>query len=133
MRQAKLFSQKVNQWEVLVTSMAARLDEFEWMRPLYEELLELVGQLRTLVVEQEAARADFHATIARRQEKEKQGVELHGRIAAHLKAYFGFRNELLRQFGLNPLPRITRNKPDEGPVTTELVAADESETEEDQA
>ncbi|HET9225830.1 MAG TPA: hypothetical protein VFR31_04145 [Thermoanaerobaculia bacterium] len=131
MRQAKLFSQKINQWEVLVASMAARLDEFEWMRPLYEELLELVGQLRALVIEQEAARADFHARIARRQEKEKQGVELSGRIAAHLKAYFGFRNEQLRQFGLNPLPRVIRQKPDEGPVTTETVASDESETEED--
>lgn len=131
MRKAKLFSQKVNEWEVLVTSMAARLDELEWMRPLYEELLELVGRLKAIVVEQEAARADFHHKIALRHEMERQGVELKGRIAAHLKAYLGFRNEQLRQFGLNPLPRFTRHKPDEGPVTTETVAPAESDTEAD--
>lgn len=113
MRQAKLYSQNVNSWDVLVSSLEARLGELDWLRPLYEELLALVAELRGLVVEQEAARAQFHDLIARRQKLEKRGLELRGRIAAHLKAHLGFRNEQLRQFGLNPLPRVIRRSGEE--------------------
>lgn len=117
MLRAKVYSQKVNSWDVLVSSLEARIPEVEWLRPLYEELVELVAEMRSVVVEQEAARAEFHEKVAKRQELERQGVDLRGRIAAHLKAYFGFRNEQLRQFGLTPLPRVIHRKSDEGPVT----------------
>lgn len=130
---ARIYSQRINDWEVLVTSLEARLPEVEWMRPLYEELLELVAELRSVVLEQEAARAQFHDRVSTRLRLEEQGVELRGRIAAHLKAHLGFRNEQLRQFGLNPLPRIARRGTVEEPdvPAPEAVKPAEPDVEED--
>jgi hypothetical protein len=112
----KAYSGKINAWEVLVTSLLARLAEWPFLEPLYNELVALVADLRVLVLQQEAARAQFHEAIGRRQEMERRGADLRTRLAAHLKAQLGFRNDQLRQFGLNPLPRATRRKIEEEPL-----------------
>ncbi len=78
------------------------------------------------MLQQEAARAQYHEAIGNRQEMERRGVELRTRIAAHLKAQLGFRNDQLRQFGLNPLPRATRRKIEEEPLP-EITALSEVE------
>jgi hypothetical protein len=126
MRQAKLYSGRINSWDVLVSSLLAKLAEWPFIEPLYNELLALVADLRVLVVQQEAARAQFHEAIGRRQEMERRGADLRTRIAAHLKAQLGFRNDQLRQFGLNPLPRATRRKIEEEPLP-EITAPSEVE------
>ena len=112
MRRTTLYSTKVESWDVLVSSLQAKLAEMPFLQPFFDELMELIGAIRALVVDQEAARASFHDAVAKRLELERKGVELRSRIAAHLKAQYGFRNEQLRQFGLNPLPRVTRNSGD---------------------
>lgn len=124
MRLAKLYSEKINSWDVLVSSLLAKLEEWPFLLPLYNELLTLVADLRVLVVQQEAARAQFHEAIGKRHEMEDRGVELRTRIAAHLKAQLGFRNDQLRQFGLNPLPRVTRRKTEEEPPLPEITAVE---------
>jgi hypothetical protein len=116
MRNSKLYSGRINSWDVLVSSLLARLPEWPFLQPLYNELLALVADLRVLVLQQEAARAQFHEAIGRRQEMERRGADLRARLAAHLKAQLGFRNDQLRQFGLNPLPRATRRKIEEEPL-----------------
>ncbi len=121
-----LYSEKINSWEVLVSSLLAKLAEWPFLLPLYNELLALVADLRVVVLQQEAARAQLHEAVGRRQELERRGAELRTRLAAHLKAQLGFRNDQLRQFGLNPLPRATRRKIEEEP-TTEITAVSEVE------
>ncbi|HEX5717927.1 MAG TPA: hypothetical protein VF179_17340 [Thermoanaerobaculia bacterium] len=128
MRHSKVYSGKINSWDVLVSSLLARLAEWPFLEPLYNELLALVADLRVLVLQQEAARAQFHEAIGRRQEMERRGVELRTRIAAHLKAQLGFRNDQLRQFGLNPLPRATGRKIEEVPLP-EITAPSDVEAE----
>lgn len=128
MRLAKLYSEKVNSWDVLVSSLQLKIDEWPFLRPLYDELVALVADLRVLVVQQEAARAQFHEAIGKRQDMEKRGVELRARIAAHLKAQLGFRNDQLRQFGLVPLARVVRRKAEEEPVEV-TAAAEEGDSE----
>ena len=122
MRLAKLFSSKINSWDVLVSSLLAKLEGWPFLVPLYNELLELVSESRAVVLQQEAARAQYHAAIEKRQDLERRGADLRTRIAAHLKAQLGFHNEQLRQFGLNPLPRVIRRGIDEGPLPE--IAAD---------
>jgi hypothetical protein len=132
MRQSRLYSGKVNSWDVLVTSLQARLEEWPFMQPLYDELLSLVSESRGIVLQQEAARAQFHEAIGKRQDLERRGAELRTRIAAHLKAQLGFRSEQLRQFGLSPLR--TRRKPVEEEVKAKRSARpadDEAEAEAD--
>lgn len=127
----RVYSQRITEWDVLVASLEARLPELEWMRPLYEELVELVAELRSIVVEQEAARAQFHDQVSRRMVVEREGVELRGRIAAHLKAHLGFRNDQLRQFGIDPLPRVVRRRSEPDEETPESVKPAEPDVEED--
>ena len=127
MRQSRLYSGKVNEWDVLVTSLQAKLGEWPFMQPLYDELLGLISESRAVVLQQEAARAQFHEAIGKRRELEKRGAVLRTRIASHLKAQLGFKNEQLRQFGLSPAR--TRRKPgvEEAkttrPATPEAAAA----------
>lgn len=135
MLRSRLYSGKVNAWDVLVTSLEARLEEWPFMRPLYDELLGLVAEARAIVVQQEEARARFHEAIGKRQELEKRGVELRTRIAAFLKAQLGFRNEQLRKFGLSPQSRA-RRKPVEEEVKAvkakrQAAPAEEAEAEAD--
>ena len=128
MRNSKVYSERINSWDVLVSSLLAKLAEWPFLVPLYNELLALVADLRVLVLQQEAARAQYHEAIGNRQEMERRGVELRTRIAAHLKAQLGFRNDQLRQFGLNPLPRATRRKIEEVPLP-EITAPSDVEAE----
>jgi hypothetical protein len=122
MRSARMYSAKVESWDVLVSSLQAKLAEMPFLQPFFNELMELIAAIRAVVVEQEAARASFHDAVGKRVELERKGVELRSRIAAFLKAQYGFRNEQLRQFGLNPLPRVTRNSGDTQIPTPEAPA-----------
>ena len=126
----RVYSQRITEWDVLVASLEARLPELEWMRPLHQELVDLVAELRSTVLEQEAARARFHDQVSRRMVVESRGVELRGRIAAHLKAHLGFRNDQLRQFGIDPLPRTRRRVEEPDGQTPEAVKPAERNLEE---
>lgn len=117
MRNARMYSSKVESWDVLVSSLQAKLAEMPFLQPFFDELMELITEIRAMVVDQEAARASYHEAVGKRQELEKKGVELRSRIAAFLKAQYGFRNEQLRQFGLNPLPR-TRTRTEDTQIPT---------------
>lgn len=112
MQNARLYSGKLNSWEVLASSVAAKLDQMPFLQPFYDELMVLIAESRAVVLEQEAARAQFHVAIGKRKDLERRGEEMRIRVSAHLKAQFGFRNDELRQFGVNPLPRITRRSTD---------------------
>ena len=132
--QAKLYSGRITVWDVLVKTLEARVEEWSFLKPLYQELLALVEESKAIVVQQEAARAQLHDAISKRRALEKRGAELRTRLAAHLKAQLGFRSEQLRQFGLNPLVR-SRRQPAEEEVKSKKSArptpAEETETEAD--
>ena len=115
MRKAKTYSGRIESWEVLADSLVAKLDQMPFLQPFHEELMNLIVETRSVMLEQEAARAQFHVAVGKRQNLELRGVEMHSRIAAHLKAQLGFRNDQLREFGLNPLARSTRRKTEEEP------------------
>lgn len=132
--QVKQYSGKITAWDVLVKTLETKVEEWSFLRPLYQELLALVEESKAIVVQQEAARAQLHDSIGKRRALEKRGAELRTRLAAHLKAQLGFRNEQLRQFGLSPLVR-TRRQTGEEEVRSKKAArpalADETETEAD--
>lgn len=124
MRNAKVYSGRIESWEVLASSLQIKLDTMPFLQPFYDELISLIAESRSVVLEQEAARAQFHAAVGKRLDLEHRGMEIRSRIAAHLKAQFGFRNDELRQFGLNPLPRVARRKTDAEVVPPVEIAAD---------
>lgn len=124
MRNTKMYSTKVNAWEVLVSSLMAKLGQMPFLEVFLAQLTTIIASARSAVLEQEAARAQFHAAIGKRQEIEREGEEIRGRIAAYLKGHYGFRNDELREFGLNPLPRQVR-RPATQPPPVEDAAAEE--------
>lgn len=131
--QVKLYSGRITAWDMLVKTLEARVEEWSFLRPLYQELLALVEESKAIVMQQEAARAQLHEAISKRRALEKRGAELRTRLAAHLKAQLGFRSEQLRQFGLNPVRN--RRQPAEEEVKSKKSArpatTEETETEAD--
>ena len=110
MRSANSFASKVTSWEILATNLQPHLQGMPHLQGFYEQLLVLSLLARGLDSQQESARAQARELTRRRQEAEREGENLRARIAAHLRATFGFTSEQLVQFGINPRPRATRRR-----------------------
>ncbi|HWN42194.1 MAG TPA: hypothetical protein VNW71_08225 [Thermoanaerobaculia bacterium] len=108
MRSANSFASKVTSWEILATNLQPYLEGMPHLQAFYEQLLALSLLARGLDGQQESARAQARELTRRRQEAEREGENLRARIAAHLRATFGFTSEQLIQFGINPRPRVAR-------------------------
>lgn len=106
MRRAVSFSIKVNNWNLMKTSLEPRLGELPpQLRPIQEELANLVTEGQILESDQENARKQLTEFVRRRQELEKRGEDIRRRAAALLRGTFGFTSEELIPFGVNPAPR----------------------------
>jgi hypothetical protein len=108
MRSANSFASKVTSWEILATNLQPYLEGMPHLQGFYEQLLVLILLARGLDSQQESARAQARELTRRRQEAEREGENMRSRIAAHLRATFGFTSEQLVQFGINPRPRVVR-------------------------
>lgn len=112
MRSANSFASKTTSWELLATNIQPYLQEMPHLQGFYDHLQALRGKAAELDSQQEAARAQARELTRLRQEVEREGENLRARIAAHLRATFGFTSEQLIKFGINPRPRATRRRPE---------------------
>lgn len=124
MRRANDFARKIINWVLLATGLQPHLPEMPHLQSFYEQLLELIEEAKQLDTQQEAARGQLRELTRRRQDVEGRGENLRARIAAHLRATFGFTSEQLVQFGINPRPRVTRRRQEPEPEQPENVSPD---------
>ena len=108
MRSANSFASKTTSWEILTAGVEPYLPEMPYLQGLYDQLQGLRVRAAELDSQQEAARALARELTRLRQEVEREGENLRARIAAHLRATFGFTSEQLIKFGINPRPRVAR-------------------------
>ncbi|MEA2561748.1 MAG: hypothetical protein QOH06_3252 [Acidobacteriota bacterium] len=110
MRSANSFAAKVTSWELLATNLQPHLAVMPHLQAFYEQMLALILLARELDGQQESARAQARELTHQRQEVERDGENLRARVAAHLRATFGFTSEQLVQFGINPRARVGRRR-----------------------
>lgn len=110
MRSANSFASKTTSWELLATNIQPHLPEMPHLQGFYDQLQGLRVRAAELDSQQEVARAQARELTRLRQEVEREGENLRARIAAHLRATFGFTSEQLIKFGINPRPRVTRRR-----------------------
>jgi hypothetical protein len=110
MRSANSFAAKVTSWELLATNLLPHLSGMPHLLVFHEQILALILLARELDGQQESARSQARELTRRRQGVESEGESLRARIAAHLRATFGFTSEQLVQFGINPRPRSPRRR-----------------------
>lgn len=108
MRSANSFASKTTSWELLATNIQPHLTEMPFLQAFYDQLQGLRVRAAELDSQQEAARAQARELTRLRQEMEREGENLRARIAAHLRATYGFTSEQLIKFGISPRPRVTR-------------------------
>lgn len=109
MRSAEGFSILINDLQLMSRQLEAKLGEgqMEFIRPIQEEMGQVVVSGREVEAEQETARKMLRELVRKRQELEKRGTELRNRAAAMLRGTFGFTSEELIPFGIRPRPRNT--------------------------
>ncbi|HEX6861497.1 MAG TPA: hypothetical protein VF414_01715 [Thermoanaerobaculia bacterium] len=122
MRSANSFASKTTSWEILAAGVEPHLPEMPHLQGLYDQLQGVMGKARGLDSQQESARAQVRELTRLRQEVEREGENLRARIAAHLRATFGFTSEQLIKFGINPRPRVTRRRAAEPDVKSQPAA-----------
>jgi hypothetical protein len=122
MRSANSFASKTTSWEILATNVQPHLPEMPHLQDMYDQLQGVMGRARGLDSQQESARAQVRELTRLRQEVEREGENLRARIAAHLRATFGFTSEQLIKFGINPRPRVTRRRAAEPDVKSTSAA-----------
>ena len=110
MRSANSFASKTTSWELLATNIQPHLQEMPHLQAFYDQLQGLRTRAADLDSQQETAKAQVRELTRLRQEVEREGESLRARIAAHLRATFGFTSEQLIKFGINPRPRVTRRR-----------------------
>jgi hypothetical protein len=104
MRSVTGFGRKVTNWELSSTSLKPRLSEMPHLQPLIEELDGVIVEAKEIDGEQEKARGQLRELTRRRRDSERRGQEVRRRINAILRGSFGFTNEQLIQFGIEPEP-----------------------------
>lgn len=94
------FSKKVTNWEQTAGAVRIKLEEMPEATPLLDSLVKLIGDARTLLLEQEDLRGRLRKTVRLRQQMEIDGEEMKNRLAAYLQAKLGFKDETLIGFGV---------------------------------
>ena len=112
MRSANSFASKTTGWELLSTNIQPLLAEMPHLQDLDGRLRGLMLRGRELDSQQESARAQARELTRLRQDVEKEGENVRARIAAYLRATYGFTSEQLIKFGINPRPRVLRRRKD---------------------
>lgn len=107
MRSAEGFSILINDLQLMNYNLEPKLGEYPYLRPLQEDIAQVVAAGREIEAEQETARKMLRELVRKRQELEKRGADLHLRTAAMLRGTFGFTSEELIPFGIRPRPRNT--------------------------
>jgi hypothetical protein len=113
------FAKKVDSWDLMNTRLRPKIQELPELEPEQKALEAVLGEARGLQAEQELLRARLREMVRQRQEAEKRGQELRGRIAALLRGKLGFTSEQLIGYGIVPRRKTRRRKGVEEPAPPE--------------
>jgi hypothetical protein len=101
---------KLKVWQTCLSAMQPRLEKLVHLQGEHAELLAAIQEIERLLVVEEEHTFNLRETISKRQELERQGRELFGRIDFGLRSHHGKKSVELRQYGIDPLAEPTRRK-----------------------
>jgi len=99
---ANAFSDRVLRLELLANRMAPLLDERPYLRPLYEDFLARIREIKALEFEIKSLQATTQQMVSDRRERMKEGEEIRTRLASALAFEHGPKSVLLNEFGVKP-------------------------------
>lgn len=127
MRTAKVFSQKVIAWQLLADTISPELTTKPHLQGLYNELVDVIEEARSIQVNQETARAELMDTVRKRQVLELKGDGIRSRLSSFLRGELGPKNRQLVRYGVPPLAGPRRPEPGEPPPPPVEATAPEGE------
>jgi hypothetical protein len=99
---ANAFSDRVLRWELLASRMAPLLDERPYLKPLYEEFVRRIEEVKGLEFHLKSLQATAQQVVTDRRERVKAGEEIRTRLASALAFEHGPKSVLLNEFGVKP-------------------------------
>jgi hypothetical protein len=109
----------ISDWELLNTALQPHLTDMPYLKDMATELDGLITQAKGMDSKQQDLRGSLQETVRQRQALEKQGKDLHLRVAAMLKGNLGFDNQTLLGFGVKPRRPRKKKAPAETPPTAQ--------------
>jgi len=114
---ANAFSDRVLRWELLANRMAPLLDERPYLKPLYDEFVRRIAEVKALEFHLKSLQATAQQVVIDRREQVKEGEEIRTRLASALAFEHGPKSLLLNEFGVKPRRGgRPRKKPAAAPV-----------------
>ena len=118
----KGISTMIGEIDAISNNLKDRLGEegLQFLTGLQSELEAWLAEARSLERQQEIDTGRSRQTARRRQQVQRRGVDLRGRVASHLQGHFGKKAQTLQQFGLRPRrdPRPAAKTGPPGPEVT---------------
>ncbi len=99
---ANSFSDKVMRWELLEARLAAKLDTMPYVRPLHEELVQLIAEAKSHEFDLKAAKAGVRQAAADRKAMLNKGDSIRSRLGSALAFELGPTSAMLSEFGIRP-------------------------------
>jgi hypothetical protein len=97
---ANSFSDKLLRWEMLQTKLAEKLDTMPYVKPLYDELTQLIADAKSHEFDLRSAQANARQAVANRKAMLKKGDGIRSRLASALAFEHGPTSALLAEFGV---------------------------------
>ena len=107
---ANSFSDKVLRWELLETRLAAKLDTMPHVKPVHDQLVQLIEKAKGHEFDMKAAKASVKQATADRKALIRTGEGIRSRLASALAFEHGATSALLEEFGLRPRKAGGRKK-----------------------
>src|SRR5262249_62086641 len=96
------FSDRVLRWELMANNMEPLIAERPYLKPLYEELLRRLEEVKALEFELKGVQVQARKLVLARRERMKEGEEIRTRLASALAFEHGPKNKQLNAFGVKP-------------------------------
>lgn len=116
---ANSFSDKVMRWELLEVRLAEKLDSMPYVKPLHDELVQLIAAAKSHEFDLKAAKASLHQAAADRKAMLNKGDSIRSRLGSALAFEHGPTSAMLAEFGLRPRKPGGRKKNAGPPPTPE--------------
>lgn len=107
---ANSFSDKVMRWELLEARLAEKLDSMPYVKPLHDELVQLIEKAKSHEFDLKVAKAGIRQSVADKKAMVQTGEGIRSRLASALSFVHGPTSALLAEFGLRPRKAGGRKK-----------------------
>jgi hypothetical protein len=114
---ANSFSDKVLRWELLEAKLAPLLDTMPYIKPVHDDLVQLISTAKTHEFGLKSLRATSRQGAADRKVMMKQGDDIRSRLGSALAFEHGTTSVLLTEFGIRPRKPGGRKKKASPPPT----------------